>query len=63
MDPLDYSNIKVGYNANVVFDSLPNVTYTGKVTLISHNWSPSRVTRSWKVMWCWMPGRPPACRP
>jgi RND family efflux transporter MFP subunit len=35
MDPLDYSNIKVGYNANVVFDSLPNVTYTGKVTLIS----------------------------
>jgi RND family efflux transporter MFP subunit len=35
MDPLDYSNIKVGYNANVVFDALPNLTYTGKVTLIS----------------------------
>ena len=35
MDPLDYSNIKVGYTANVVFDALPNLTYTGKVTLIS----------------------------
>jgi multidrug efflux pump subunit AcrA (membrane-fusion protein) len=35
MDSLDYSNIKVGYNANVVFDSLPNITYTGKVTLIT----------------------------
>ena len=35
MDSLDYSNIKVGYAANVVFDALPNVTYTGKVTLIS----------------------------
>jgi RND family efflux transporter MFP subunit len=35
MDPLDYSNIKVGYNANVIFDALPNLTYTGKVTLIS----------------------------
>ena len=35
VDPLDYSNIKVGYNANVVFDALPNLTYTGKVTLIS----------------------------
>ena len=35
MDPLDYSNIKVGYAANVVFDALPNLTYTGKVTLIS----------------------------
>jgi HlyD family secretion protein len=35
MDPLDYSNIKVGYAANVVFDALPNLTYTGKVTLIT----------------------------
>jgi multidrug efflux pump subunit AcrA (membrane-fusion protein) len=35
MDPLDYNNVKVGYSANVVFDSLPNVTYTGKVTLIT----------------------------
>jgi RND family efflux transporter MFP subunit len=35
MDPLDYSNIKVGYATNVVFDALPNVTYTGKVTQIS----------------------------
>ena len=35
MDPLDYSNIKVGYPANVVFDALPNLTYTGKVTQIS----------------------------
>ena len=35
MDPLDYSNIKVGYNTNVVFDALPNLTYTGKVTQIS----------------------------
>ena len=35
MDSLDYSHIKVGYSANVIFDALPNVTYTGKVTLIS----------------------------
>jgi multidrug efflux pump subunit AcrA (membrane-fusion protein) len=35
MDPLDYSNIKVGYATNVVFDAVPNVTYTGKVTQIS----------------------------
>jgi len=35
MDPLDYSNIKVGYNTNVVFDALPNLTYTGKVTQIT----------------------------
>jgi RND family efflux transporter MFP subunit len=35
MDSLDYSNIKVGYAANVIFDALPNITYTGKVTLIS----------------------------
>jgi RND family efflux transporter MFP subunit len=35
MDPLDYSNIEVGYPANVVFDALPNLTYTGKVTQIS----------------------------
>jgi RND family efflux transporter MFP subunit len=35
MNSLDYSNIKVGYAANVVFDSLPNLTYTGKVTLLS----------------------------
>ncbi len=35
MDPLDYSNIKLGYAVNVVFDSLPNATFTGKVTQIS----------------------------
>jgi RND family efflux transporter MFP subunit len=35
MSSLDYSNIKVGYAANVVFDALPNITYTGKVTQIS----------------------------
>jgi RND family efflux transporter MFP subunit len=35
MDPLDFSHIKVGYNANVVYDALPNLTYTGKVTLVS----------------------------
>ena len=35
MDSLDYSHIKVSYSANVIFDALPNVTYTGKVTLIS----------------------------
>ena len=35
MDPLDYSNIKVGYTATVIFDALPNLTYTGKVTQIS----------------------------
>ena len=35
MDPLDYSNIKIGYPTDVVFDALPNLTYTGKVTQIS----------------------------
>ena len=35
MSSLDYSNSKVCYAANVVFDALPNLTYTGKVTLIS----------------------------
>jgi HlyD family secretion protein len=35
MSSLDYTNIKVGYAANVVFDALPNLTYTGKVTQIS----------------------------
>ena len=35
MDALDYSNIQVGYSTNVVFDALPNVTYTGKVTMVS----------------------------
>jgi RND family efflux transporter MFP subunit len=35
MNSLDYNNIKVGYATNVVFDALPNVTYTGKVTLIT----------------------------
>ena len=35
MDALDFSNIKVGYTANVTFDALPNQTYTGKVTQIS----------------------------
>ncbi len=35
LDALDFSNIKVGYTANVTFDALPNQTFTGKVTLIS----------------------------
>lgn len=35
MDSLDFSNIKVGYAANVVFDALPNQTFTGKVTLVT----------------------------
>ncbi len=35
MDPLDYSNINVGNKASVVFDALPNITYTAKVTQIS----------------------------
>ena len=35
MDPLDYSNINVGNKTNIVFDALPNLTYTGKVTQIS----------------------------
>ena len=35
MDALDYSNIKVGYTANVTFDALPNQVFTGKVTLIA----------------------------
>ena len=35
MDALDYSNIEVGYSANVVFDALPNQTFTGKVTMVS----------------------------
>jgi RND family efflux transporter MFP subunit len=35
MDPLDYSNINVGNKTSVVFDALPTLTYTGKVTQIS----------------------------
>jgi RND family efflux transporter MFP subunit len=35
MDPLDYSNIKIGYTTNVVFDALPTLAYTGKVTQIT----------------------------
>jgi RND family efflux transporter MFP subunit len=35
MDPLDFSNIKIGYHVNVVFDALPTQTYTGKVTQIT----------------------------
>jgi HlyD family secretion protein len=35
MDALDYTNIKVGYSANVTFDALPNQVFTGKVTLIA----------------------------
>jgi HlyD family secretion protein len=35
MDALDFSNIKVGYQANVTFDALPNDVFTGKVTQIS----------------------------
>lgn len=35
MDALDFSNLKVGYTANVTFDALPNQTFTGKVILIS----------------------------
>jgi HlyD family secretion protein len=35
MDQSDWSNIKVGYIANVTFDALPNDTFTGKVTLVT----------------------------
>ncbi len=35
MDALDFTNLKVGYTANVTFDALPNQTFTGKVTQIS----------------------------
>jgi HlyD family secretion protein len=35
MDALDFSNLKVGYTANVTFDALPNQTFTGKVIQIS----------------------------
>jgi multidrug efflux pump subunit AcrA (membrane-fusion protein) len=35
MDALDFTNLKVGYTANVTFDALPNQAFTGKVTQIS----------------------------
>jgi HlyD family secretion protein len=35
MDQNDWSNIKIGYVANVTFDALPNQTFTGKVTQVS----------------------------
>jgi hypothetical protein len=31
MDPNDWSNLKIGYEADVTFDALPDTTYTGKV--------------------------------
>lgn len=33
-DAEDWSNIQAGYQANVVFDILPDNTYTGKVTVV-----------------------------
>ena len=35
MDPNDWSNLKVGYEADVSFDALPNQTFIGKVTQIT----------------------------
>jgi HlyD family secretion protein len=35
MDQSDWSSIKVGYVADITFDSLPNQTFTGKVTQVS----------------------------
>jgi HlyD family secretion protein len=35
MDETDLNNIKVGYQANVVFDALPDQTFTGTVTLVN----------------------------
>jgi len=35
MDPNDWSNLKVGYEADVTFDALPGQTFTGKVTQIT----------------------------
>jgi RND family efflux transporter MFP subunit len=35
MDESDWSNVKVGYVADVSFDSLPNQTFTGKLTQVS----------------------------
>jgi HlyD family secretion protein len=35
MDPNDWSNLKVGYEADVTFDALPSQTFTGKITQIT----------------------------
>lgn len=35
MDETDLANIKVGYKASVVFDALPDQTFTGTVTLVN----------------------------
>ena len=63
MDPLDYSNIKVGYNTNVVFDALPNLTYhrQGDPNLPATGYRPGHSVV--QGTWCWMPNRPPGAGP
>jgi len=34
MDQSDWTNVKTGYVVNVIFDALPNQTFTGKVTQV-----------------------------